>query len=126
MTQVLRVEHIEVGRNKQLSSVCHQAKNLYNRANYLVKESLRNQKKLLLYYDLNKLLKEEACYTILPVHTAQHTLKLLVRNWKGFFQALQEWKKDPSLFYTRPQPPGYKAKNGEIVAIFSTNNLGRY
>jgi putative transposase len=119
MTQVWRVEHIEVGWNKQLSRVCHQAKNLYNRVNYMVKESLKNQKKLPLYNDLNKLLKEEEVYKVLPAHTAQHTIKLLSRNWKGYFQALQEWKKDPSLFFAKPLPPGYKTKKGELVAIFS-------
>ncbi len=119
MTQVLRVEQIEVGLNKELSKVCHQAKNLYNRANYLFKESLKKHNKFLFYYDLNKLLKEEECYKVLPAHTAQHTLKLLNRNWKAYFRALKEWKKDSSLFFSQPQPPGYKARNGEMMAIFS-------
>ena len=119
MPQVLRVEIIEVGRNDKLSKVCHQAKNLYNRANYVFKKSLDKHNKLLDYYDLNKLLKEENCYKVLPAHTAQHTLKLLSRNWKGFFQALKEWKKKPELFFSCPHPPSYKARNGEMVAIFS-------
>ncbi len=119
MPQVLRVEHIEVGKNKELSRVCHQTKNLYNRANYLLKEVLKNENKVLFYYDLNKLLKEEVCYKVLPAHTAQHTLKLLTRNWKGYFQAVKEWRKDSSLFFAPPRSPGYKAKNGEIIAIFS-------
>ena len=123
MTQVLRVEQIEVCSNKKLSKVCHQAKSLYNRANYLLKESLKKHNKLLFYYDLNKLLKEEECYKVLPAHTAQHTLKLLTRNWTAYFQALKEWKKDSSLFFAQPQPPGYKARNGEMVAIFTNQQV---
>ena len=82
MPQVLRVEQIEVKPDPLLSRVCHQAKNLYNRGNYLIKDSLNKHSRILFYYDLNKLLKIEDCYKVLPAHTAQHTLKLLARNWK--------------------------------------------
>ncbi len=124
MTKVLRVECIELSYHQALSTLCHQVKNLYNRANYLVKQSLNKKHKLLVYYDLNTLLKEEECYRVLPAHTAQHTLKLLCRNWKGYFQAKKEWKKNPAAFFTMPQPPNYKAKDGEVVAIF-TNQQAR-
>ncbi len=119
MTKVMRVECMELPYHQALSTLCHQVKNLYNRANYLVKQSLRKKNKLLVYYDLNSLLKEEACYKTLPAHTAQHSLKLLCRNWKGYFRALKEWKKNPTLFFAIPQPPNYKAKDGEVVAIFT-------
>ncbi len=119
MTQVLRVECIELPFHPTLSKLCHQVKNLYNRANYLIKTSLKKQNKLLGYYDLNTFLRMEQCYRVLPAHTAQHTLKLLCRNWKAYFQALKEWKKNPNLFFSIPRPPNYKPKDGEVVAIFS-------
>ncbi len=119
MTQVVRAECIEVSYHPTLSKLCHQVKNLYNRANFLSKTSLNQQNKLLFYYDLNTLLQTEECYKLLPAHTAQQTLKLLCRNWKGYFRALKEWKKDPDLFFAMPRPPGYKPKDGEMVAIFS-------
>jgi putative transposase len=117
--QVLRVECVEVSFSPALSTLCHQVKNLYNRANFLIKTSLKNTHHLLYYTELDKLLKAEECYTRLPAHTAQHTLKLLCRNWKGYFQALKEWKKHPANFFAQPHPPGYKAKDGEVVAIFT-------
>ena len=119
MVQGLRIECIEVTYHHVLSKLCHQVKNLYNRANYLVKNSLKRENKLLYYYDLNTLLKEEECYKTLPAHTAQHALKLLCRNWKGYFQAMKEWKIKPEAFFAIPHPPGYKAKDGEVVAIFT-------
>lgn len=119
MTQVLRVECIEVSYHPALSRLCHQVKNLYNRANFLVKISLRRENKFLFYYELNTLLKEEESYKALPVHTAQHTLKLLARNWNGYFQAKKEWKNNSAIFFAMPCPPNYKATNGEVVAIFS-------
>jgi IS605 OrfB family transposase len=123
MTQVPRVECIEVNYHPSLSRLCHRVKNLYNRANFLIKSSLKQQSKLLNYYDLNRELKHEECYKILPAHTAQHTLKLLTRNWKAYFRALIEWKKDSKLFFSQPRPPGYKSRNGEVVAIFTNQQV---
>ncbi len=119
MNKVLRAECIEVDFHPQLSKLCHLAKNLYNRTNFLIKESLRKKNKLLFYEDLDKLLKKEDCYRALPAHTAQHTIKRLCGDWKGYFRAKKEWKKDPTLFFAKPQSPNYKKKKGEIIAIFS-------
>jgi len=129
MVQVLRVECIEVRFHPALSKLCHQVKNLYNRANFLVKTALQKENILLYYNNLNTLLKEEESYKVLPAHTAQHTLKLLCRNWKAYFQAKKEWKRNPAAFFAMPRPPNYKAKDGEVVAIFTnqqTRIVGRW
>ena len=112
--EVLRTELMEVGKNTILSRLCHQAKNLYNRANYLYKQQ-KKKKKYLSYYELNTILKGEACYRVLPAHTAQQTLKLLIRNWKAFYRARKEYAKSPVKFVAEPRPPKYKPKNGEMV-----------
>ena len=52
MTLVRRVECIEVSTNYSLSQLCHQVKNLYNRANFLVKNNLTKNSKFLDYYDI--------------------------------------------------------------------------
>ncbi|MHA1621747.1 MAG: RNA-guided endonuclease InsQ/TnpB family protein [Candidatus Heimdallarchaeaceae archaeon] len=119
MTKVLRTEIMEVRRNKELSKLCHQTKNLYNRANFLIKEELKKNNKLLFYNDLDKFLKGEQSYKLLPAHTAQHTLKLLSRNWKAYFYALKEWKRQPSKFLSCPCAPYFKKPTGETIAIFS-------
>ena len=124
MTKVLRVECVELSFHTTLSTLCHQTKNLYNRANFLVKKSLNSKNVLLGYYELNSRLKTEECYRLLPAHTAQHTLKLLCRNWKAYFRALKEWKKHPTKFFARPRAPKYKPKDGECVAIV-TNQQAR-
>ncbi len=119
MTKVLRTEIMEVRRNKELSRLCHHSKNLYNRANYLVKEQLKKNNKLLFYNDLDRMLKGEQCYKLLPAHTAQHTLKLLSRNWKTYFLALNEWRKQPQKFLSCPCAPHFKKPTRETIAIFS-------
>jgi len=110
---------MEVRKNRALSKLCHQSKNLYNRGNFLIKEELKKNKKLLFYNDLDRLLKGEQCYKLLPVHTAQHTLKLLSRNWKAYFLALKEWKRQPDKFLSCPCAPYFKKPSGETIAIFS-------
>ncbi|MFW9852540.1 MAG: RNA-guided endonuclease InsQ/TnpB family protein, partial [Candidatus Thorarchaeota archaeon] len=124
MTLVPRVECIEVPYHPALSKLCHRVKNLYNRANFLIKTNFKKQGRLLYYYDLNTLLNVEKCYKVLPAQTAQNTLKLISRNWKAYFKAIKEWKKNPESFFAMPQPPGYKARNGEVIAIF-TNQQAR-
>ncbi|MCK4769824.1 MAG: transposase, partial [Candidatus Heimdallarchaeota archaeon] len=69
--QALRVECIEVDYHPTLSKLCHRVKNLYNRANFLIKTSLKKEKKVLFYNELNSLLKGEECYKVLPAHTSQ-------------------------------------------------------
>ena len=123
MTKVVRAEVIELPFSQALSTLCHRVKNLYNRANFLIKTSLTKQNKCLSYYELNTLLKPEQCYTELPAHTAQHTLKRLVRNWKAYFQALKEWKKHPEKFLSQPKAPRYKPKDGEGVTIITNQQV---
>ncbi len=110
---------MEIRKNKELSKLCHCTKNLYNRGNFLIKKELKKNNKLLFYNDLDRLLKGEQCYMLLPAHTAQHTLKLLSRNWKAYFQALKEWKIQPRKFLSCPRSPYFKKPSGETIAIFS-------
>jgi len=118
MTTVPRAEVMEVGKHPALSTLCHQAKNLYNRANYLYKQT-KQLGSYLSYYELDRLLKKEECYTLLPAHTAQHTLKLLIRNWRAFYRARKNWQSNSGAFLGAPQPPKYKPPKGETVAIIS-------
>ncbi len=119
MNTVPRAEVMETNHHQALSRLCHQTKNLYNRANYLCKQQRQKQGSIYSYYELDKRLKTEECYKVLPAHTAQHTLKLLIRNWKAFFQAIKEWKKHPGRFFGPPRPPHYKPSDGETIAIIS-------
>ncbi|MCG3227701.1 MAG: transposase [Candidatus Heimdallarchaeota archaeon] len=118
MATTTRTEVMEVGMNKALSQLCHQVKNLYNKANFIIKQKLKN-KLFTSYNDLDRILKFEECYKLLPAHTAQHTLKLLVRNWKSYYNAVREWKNCSGRFLGFPRSPNYKPSKGEYIAIIS-------
>jgi len=120
---VKRTEQIWLKPNKTLRRFCHFSKNLYNEANYLVKQTLRDQGHWLRYNKLYHQLKTSPNYRALPAKSAQQTLRLLDRNWKAFFQALKSWKQHPAKFKAKPKPPHYKPKNGEYILVFTNQQV---
>ena len=113
--EVWRTEVMETKIHPVLELLCYQSKNLYNRAMFLFKQHYTKNKKWLSYQQLDRKLKKEECYRVLPAHTAQHTLKLLVRNWKSFRRAKKGFQINPKDFLGKPRPPKYKPKDGQQV-----------
>ena len=97
------------------------AKNLYNLANYTVRQELFANENLYDYYDLQRLLKDTNAYKALPSKVSQQVLIGLGKNWKAWWRARQEWVKDPSKFLGRPALPHYKDK---IDGRHSLRSLG--
>lgn len=120
---VKRAEQIQINRNheiwKYFDKICFATKNLYNYANYIIRQEFIHNNKWIRYRQLDKELKKHESYKSLPAQTAQQTLKLLDKNWKSFFKAIKEWKKDKSKFSGRPKLSKYKKKNGRVIAIFT-------
>ncbi len=112
-------EIIQLKYSEELSNLCHLAKNLYNLANWYFRQDFFNLNNFLSYYDLDFILKDKQAYQNLPAQTSQQILKLLIRNWKSYFKALREYKRDFKKFKKKPKIPGYKKKNGESIAIFT-------
>ena len=112
-------EQIQLKLNKRLSYLCHLSKNLFNLANYYIRQELFYLESWIRYYDLWFILKNKSVYKQLPSQTAQQVLKLVDRNWKSFFRAMAECKNHPEKFFTSPKPPKYKPKNGEYILVFT-------
>ncbi len=112
-------EQIQLNKTTQLSYLCHLSKNLYNLANYYVRQEYFYLGNWLRYYDLWYMLKEKEPYKKLPSQTAQQTLKLVDKNWKSFFQSLKIHKKHPEKYLGAPKPPRYKKKDGEYMFLFT-------
>ncbi|MHC1567124.1 MAG: RNA-guided endonuclease InsQ/TnpB family protein [Candidatus Syntropharchaeia archaeon] len=113
-----RTERIWVDYNETMSHLCHLAKNLYNEANYIVRQEFINNGKWIRYNDLYHMLKNSENFRGLPAHTAQHVLQQVDKNWKAFFKSIKEWKKNPEKFSGRPKLPKYLPKNGEFQIRF--------
>ena len=112
-------EQIQVFYSKELSKLCHLAKNLYNLANWYFRQDFFNLNNVLSYYDLDFILKHKEAYRKLPSQTSQQILKLVSRNWKSYFRGLKEYRKNYKKFKKKPKIPNYKKKNGESIVIFT-------
>ncbi|HMF32581.1 MAG TPA: RNA-guided endonuclease TnpB family protein, partial [Candidatus Lokiarchaeia archaeon] len=75
---------------------------------------------ILSYVDLNLMCKGTDAYRSLPAQTAQQALRLVVQNWKAYFRAKVVFRKSPGKFLGAPRPPKYKSKDGECVAVFTS------
>lgn len=113
-----RVErHIIIG-DSNLDKLCFLSKNLYNYANYLIRQEFTKNKKMLSEYEMTtKLAKEKQIdYISLPAKTSQQIIKLLFRNWKLFFKLCKVKDK----LNGNPKPPKYKHKEkGRNVVVFT-------
>lgn len=113
-----RVErHIIIG-NKFLDRLCFLSKNLYNYANYMIRQEFTKSGKLLSEYGLTALLAKEKQmdYTSLPAKTSQQVVALLFKNWKSFFKLC----KCKDKLNGKPKPPKYKHKTkGRNIVVFT-------
>jgi putative transposase len=63
-----------------IKDFCHLSKNLYNYANFILRQEFIANKSILKEYDLSKTLANynQIDYRALPAQTAQQTIKLLM------------------------------------------------
>ncbi|NWH07026.1 hypothetical protein, partial [Desulfobacter latus] len=57
----------------------------------------------------------------LPAQTTQQILRVIENDWKSFFNANREFKKNPGVFTGRPKPPNYKDKKDGLGIVIFTN-----
>jgi IS605 OrfB family transposase len=119
--RVKRTEQIWIKSNENISSLCYISKNLYNKANYLIRQKFFENGRWVRYNELDKELKESENYKSLPAQTVQQVLRLLDKSWKffKFFKAMRVWSKEPEKFKARPKTPKYKKKDGEHILVLT-------
>lgn len=123
MTVIQQVEkHVIKKSHPYYNMFCeytHLAKNLYNHANYLVRNEFAETGKWLRSQILDKILKEDSefpDYRNMPAaQSAQQVLHLLDNNWKSFFKSIKDWSKNKDKYSGQPKLPKYKPKDGKMV-----------
>ena len=118
--QVKRIERHIINRQnkwyKLLENKCYIAKNIYNHANYLIRQTFVKTNKYLTYKEVEKLLHDDIEYPdywdLGLANSSQQILRVLDRNWKSFFKSIKDWKSHPEKYLGRPKLPKYKKKNG--------------
>ena len=103
---------------KEADRVSFLSKNLYNCALYSVKQEfiktsvekmsgLTSHAVYKNYHVIRKEFQGQVDYIALPQKVANHTLRLLDKNWRSFFTAIKDWKKHPEKYLGMPGMPGY-------------------
>ncbi|MBS3028506.1 MAG: IS200/IS605 family element transposase accessory protein TnpB [Dolichospermum sp. DET50] len=111
---------------QEIDRLCFLSKNLYNAANYLIRQSFFETGKILNYNQIQKLLQSEFDYKNLPAKVSQQILIILDKNWKAFFQAQKADQENPSKFLGKPKLPKYKHKeNGRNLLVYTIQALSK-
>lgn len=108
---------------KFVDEMCFKSKNLYNYANYIIRQEFINNGNWIKYNQLFQLVKESEPYKDIGNNTGQGTLRILDKNWKAFFKAINDWKKNPSKYLGRPKIPKYKDKDGRFLLSLDSNKV---
>ena len=124
---------------KEIDKISFLSKNLYNKANYVVRQefiSTTKQKEegkvsnanWIRYNQLQKQLQNEKDYDYskLPAKVSQQVLKLLDKNWISFFESIRDWKKNPSKYLGKPSLTKYKQKTkGRGILIYTIQAISK-
>lgn len=121
--KVERVERHVINRNHPMYKICDElcfkSKNLYNYANYILRQEFINNKKYIKYNDLTYQLKHSEPFKDLGSNSSQHTLKMLDKSWKSFFISIKDYSKNPSKYLGKPKLPKYKKKDGRHICVLT-------
>lgn len=125
--KVNRVEQTQIDKKHPMWKVIDQfsyySKNLYNYANYIIRQEYINNHKYIKYYDMAKTLKITDPYKQLMSQASQCTLQMLDRCWQSFFVTSKEYEKNPDKFLGKPRLPKYKKKDGRYPWILKNNQI---
>lgn len=119
-----RVERHIIIKSEIIDDLCFKSKNLYNLANYHIRQEFINNGNWVRYNALDKLLQQTDAYKALPSATSQQILRLLDKNWASFFRAIKDYGKHPEKYLGRPKLPKYKHKvDGRNIVIFTNQQV---
>jgi len=107
-------------RFAQIDELAFKSKNLYNAANYVIRQNFIYGWGYVNYNEMNRLMKFHEAYKALPAKVSQQILMILDKNWKSFFEAVKAYKVDSSKFTGRPKLPKYKDKvKGRNILVYT-------
>jgi putative transposase len=102
------------------------SKNLYNAANYILRQEYIFNHRYLIYAQLDKRMKRHPDYCALPRKVSQWVLKQLDHDWQVFFAARAEWERHPEKFQGRPRLPKYRHKtDGRNLLTYTAQAVSR-
>jgi len=114
---------------KECDNLSFLSKNLYNRANYIIRQNfIENDNGYLNFFDINRIMvdSKDENYISLPRKVSKGTLRILDKNWKSFFNSIKDYKKNPKKYFGRPKLPKYKdKKNGRNIVHYEKGAVSK-
>jgi len=124
-TKILRSEQHQINKNhimyKVIDEFSIRSKNLYNAANYIIRQEFFTNKIIPTYKQMDMRLQKTPEYKSLMSQASQCTLQVLDRNWKSFFEGIKDWSKHPHKYLGKPNIPNYKKKDGRFPWFLKNN-----
>ncbi|TVP66722.1 MAG: transposase [Leptolyngbya sp. LCM1.Bin17] len=110
----------------EIDDLAFRSKNLFNQANYQIRQRFIFQRKYLNYNYMAAALKDSPDYKALPAKVSQQILMRLDESWRSFFTAIKEWNVHPEKFLGRPKLPKYKdKKKGRNVLTYTIQAISQ-
>src|SRR4028119_2021711 len=107
-------------RFTQIDELAFKSKNLYNAANYVIRQSFVYGWSYINYNEMNRLMKSHQAYKAMPAKVSQQVLMILDKNWKSFFEAVKAYTIEPTKFNGSPKLPKYKDKiKGRNILVYT-------
>ena len=115
-------------RFNQLDTLCIKAKNLYNKALYLTRQSLFDEN-FQFADNFERQLRNDQEYpdyrNMLDMASAQQVLRQVTRTWKSYFAAHRDWKKHPEKYSGEPKLPKYLKSDSRYPFTFTAGPNSR-
>lgn len=102
-----------------MRNACRLAKSVFNTANYRIRQAFIHDSEVISHSAVDKELKKSAheSYNGMPsAASAQRVIQVLGKDWKSFFAAIKDWKKNPEKYKGRPKLPNY-AKHQKTFVV---------
>jgi putative transposase len=117
--QIIRKSHKLWGT---INEMCFYSKNLYNYANYLIRQEFKENNRYIAYKEMNKTLKGHESYKMCMSQPANATLRNLDKVWISFFRSIKDWKKNKHKYVGMPRLPDFLKKNGRYPWMIPNNS----
>ncbi len=92
----------------ECDELCFLSKNLYNAANFVVRQEFFKSNTYLTASEIQKLFQGVSVdYLALPAKVSQQTLRVLDSNWKSYFKSIKDWSKNKAKYLGKPKLPKY-------------------
>src|SRR5712691_7014254 len=99
-------------RYAAIDAAAFASKNLYNAANYEIRQAFIHESRYLNYNEVQRRMQSHEAYKALPAKVSQQVLMQLAHDWDSFFKARDAYNEDPPKFLGRPKLPGGKFTEG--------------